>query len=359
MEIYNQKIYIGSELFKQGRELSRFEQLLVSWQVNFSKFCPSLGKILNSENEYNQLKRISFYLLGTVYSCIIYFFSIHQIELVSQEIKTAIFLTMTLLISTTMSYFMQIRCVLSLVVFNFASSAGKIMLTSYVIINILSGPIQNTVGNVNEMSESLKCQFAFNRNMSKMMKPRNRMSMDLMQTIQARTTELNEQQQEVSKLSNTIYRELNSSDSTKNQDSTQTRDQPTKSKQYYEKNMRRCEKPFQSAQKSCENIKSQMLETCRAGSYLGMALCPLTDLIYGKDCNVESLDKEGERNSKKMCESHLDESEFVGLDENLRLLGQVDAQFAGDVSIELGEYDTDFNKHKLLNKGAILKLQVI
>jgi hypothetical protein len=203
-----------------------------------------------------------------------------------------------------------------------------------------------------------------------MMKPRTRMNHDLMQRIQARTNQLNYQQKDIFEFTSQFHDEfnINSSEtnnsnnnekSTKNTNNVEKTQNQSKSKLYYEKNLDRCNKPIQNAQKSCVSMKKRMLEACSA-QFLGNILCPAGDFLYGKECDVESLVSKKAKNSPQICNHYLNESEFDGLDENAEHLNTLNEQFSGNVSVEFSDFDAiDLPKHKLLNKDSILKLQVL
>lgn len=110
------------------------------------------------------------FLIGTIFAWIIYFFAIYQIELLPMAIR-AMLLSCLVIISSVSMVFLpsSTRCFLTLIVFNFFASAGKIFLTSIVIKSILDGPVNNTMRNIEEMMLSVKCQTALVKNVGNSM----------------------------------------------------------------------------------------------------------------------------------------------------------------------------------------------
>lgn len=132
--------------------------------------------------------------VGILFAVVIYFLAIHQIDMIPLFVRKMLLTCFVLVTSLTMVFLPSTsRCFLTLVVFNFFSSAGKIFLTSIVLRSILHGSVNNTMRNIERTMASFKCQSDLVKNVGQMMNkrglaPKNRELEELRQVFKFNLT---------------------------------------------------------------------------------------------------------------------------------------------------------------------------
>lgn len=134
-----------------------------SWQLTFTEsILKSFARRLKLYGilSFIQASPILLYLVGTVFAFIIYSLSIDQVNILPSSMRRML-LSLLLLIMSSSFYFMPSasKCLSTLVVFNILVSACKLLLASIIFENIISGPIGNSIKNVNQIIDSLKCHY--------------------------------------------------------------------------------------------------------------------------------------------------------------------------------------------------------
>lgn len=179
-----EKVIFTSEVNKQGRELSWLERL-----TNFVRRRCCLFEIKSSH-----ARNILFIGLGVVYSIIIYAMTIYQVEELDPEIKSILFYVIAIVVTLGMGYIKGSRCLLTLIVFNFLTSSGKVFVSSQILIETLNGPTRNILDNLNELGQSFKCQFGMDESMLKTPQPTIKVQSAMNKIMAKKRDELNNMQ---------------------------------------------------------------------------------------------------------------------------------------------------------------------
>jgi len=160
-------VYDPEKIFENGRRISLAESLISFFKEVFNFLFPFLNAIFNSnKKQYEQLRQIFSFSLGTIYGILIYYFTIYQLDQVSESMNAILFSFILVVVSFMMTFNKESRCLMTLSTFNFVSSASKVILTSYIIANLLNGPVENTFNNLIELTESVRCQYELSKNIS-------------------------------------------------------------------------------------------------------------------------------------------------------------------------------------------------
>lgn len=118
-------------------------------------------------------RAIHLFLASTFYALSIYFLSIHQINTLPTRLRWMLFSFLLVVVTASMNLMQSSRCTLTLVVFNFLTSGGKILITSAILDSIVEGPVGNTAINVAQFGASVRCQYSVMKNLSKVMSETN------------------------------------------------------------------------------------------------------------------------------------------------------------------------------------------
>ena len=154
---------------RKFREIGFVEKLVNSFEKILSFLFPIASKILNSkQDEYKIIRSMLALVCGSFYTITIFYLTLYRIEGLSDSVKLSLFVILLVITSIGMVLFVQLRCVITLSVFNFISRAGRVMLTSYILINMLNGPIENTFKNIEELERSIVCQYRLMGSLSKL-----------------------------------------------------------------------------------------------------------------------------------------------------------------------------------------------
>ena len=132
------------------------------------------------------------------------------------SIKLVTFSMMVAIISIFMSCLVKFRCVMTLVLVNFVSSSGKIMLSSYILMGILNGPIVNTFDNANELGNSLMCQYNLFKNMSSISKSKFKAHSEFIESIFEIDKKVREDKKELTNLMDGFNTEFNTNEYVEN-----------------------------------------------------------------------------------------------------------------------------------------------
>jgi hypothetical protein len=163
-----------NNLFKKGRHLTFIEKKINNLQTKFNNFFPNLHLILNNNYEkFEHIHQISSFLIGILYGIGIYYFTIYQIEGLPVVISSIMLHLTVALTTVSMTFNRQVRCLMTLSTFNFLTSVLKIILTSFIISQLLHGPIENTFENAINLAETIKCHYELNKNFSTKAKQSN------------------------------------------------------------------------------------------------------------------------------------------------------------------------------------------
>lgn len=191
-------IYDPEQIFENGRDITFLESI-----INFAKkTCGYLFPIIDTAvnchpDHYKQLRQLVSFIIGSIYGFLIYYFTIYQIEGLTESLNAVLFSFILLTVSIGMTFNESVRCLMTLSTFNFLSSAGKVILTGYIITNLLNGPIDNTFSNLVSLTNSFKCQIELTKNFSDQMKSKPQKETDSGRIILDSQTEMNELNEDI------------------------------------------------------------------------------------------------------------------------------------------------------------------
>lgn len=244
-----------TRLNKEGRELNTIEILFNEIYNYFEKFFPSLASLLNCSNDdHKEYRSFLSFFIGTVYSLIIFHLSFNQIENLEQSQYVILFSFVVCVIPISMVFFTDIRCIIGLSVFNFLASSARVTLTSIILLNILNGPIQNTFRNGHELAESLNCQYALFKNITKISKTKEKSNKHLVNSFRENSQQLVGQNRKVVDLNREIHKELTSpleEETPSNHSSREEYRNNTEKHTYHQKNIERCGEILKSGKNAC------------------------------------------------------------------------------------------------------------
>lgn len=350
--------YSQSNLYKEGRGLFLAEKLLNKLKDILENFLPSVDAILNSnDNQYVILRSILAFFLGTLYSILLFYFSIYRIELDS-SIKTVTFSMMVAIISISMSCLVKFRCAMTLVLVNFVSSSGKIMLTSYILIGILNGPIVNTFDNVNELGNSVMCQYNLFKNMSSVSKSKFKAHSEFIKSIFEIDKKVREDKKELTNLMDGFNTEFSTNEHfgndakilalNKDYDLEPNQQQETNTHNddtfYYEKNLKRCMEILKQGEKGCIRNMNIMLKHC--------------DEDFCKDqnntCGYRHL-KNNTSNANE-CNKSIQEEHYRGVGKNTQQLKRLSEDFDESFNFSLN-YKLNLNEDVSYGKNRLVEMK--
>lgn len=164
-------IYETEELFNHGRNISIAENVINQIKKIFNLIFPIFKRIFDSPSDhFTHTRQILSFLASFIYSIIIFNLTISQIENLPDTLRTISFLLILIVVTIGMTFNESSRCLMSLSTFNFITSSFKVLLTTYIMTNLLNGPINTTMNNVVSLTNSFQCQLEFSRNLSKEIK---------------------------------------------------------------------------------------------------------------------------------------------------------------------------------------------
>ncbi len=186
-------VYDPEKIFENGRRISLAESLISFFKEVFNFLFPFLNAIFNSnKKQYEQLRQIFSFSLGTIYGILIYYFTIYQLDQVSESMNAILFSFILVVVSFMMTFNKESRCLMTLSTFNFVSSASKVILTSYIIANLLNGPVENTFNNLIELTESVRCQYELSKNISAEIKAKPKKEANMSKVILDSQADMNQ-----------------------------------------------------------------------------------------------------------------------------------------------------------------------
>lgn len=155
---------------KEGRDL-HFLENIINYLISRCKLkYPNIYKLCISNKK--PTKRIArtrsklAFLIGTFYGFTIFYLTVYQVNDMPYFMLILMLSLLTTIISIGMACFSGVRCIMTLIIFNFVTSAGKVMLTNHVISNMASGPINYTFINLRSTGASLICNYELFKNLT-------------------------------------------------------------------------------------------------------------------------------------------------------------------------------------------------
>jgi E3 ubiquitin-protein ligase DCST1 len=316
-----------SELRRRGAERESFTlERLLDWLDEALSFCcPQVySLLLSSPGELVLSRKMFSFLLGTVYSAIIYYLTLYQVDYLSDSTRLSFSTLVLIIISISMSFNERIRCIMTLSVFNFLSSAGKVILTSYVIYNLSNGPVRSIFENVNELGRSIACQQRLMKSLSDTgATSRLDIYKSLLFTVENHKSELDNDGAELFQLLATMDDEVQKDEPdwsllSKQQANANSSEQSTLgreldpttqdqiSERYYEKINNRCMRMYTNADNKCSKMINISLSNCEEQKKLGFTVeCPNSSYttVCSKLYNENLKEKCNESIARDMYES--------------------------------------------------------
>ena len=186
-------VYDPEQIFENGRRICFAETVISFFKEIFKILFPFFNSVFNSnKKQYEQLRQIFSFGLGTIYAILIYYFTIYQLDQVSQSMNAILFSVILVVVSFMMTFNKESRCLMTLSTFNFVSSASKVILTSYIIANLLDGPVENTFNNLIVLTESVRCQYDLSKNISAQLKAKPKKDANMSQVIMNSQSDMNQ-----------------------------------------------------------------------------------------------------------------------------------------------------------------------
>ncbi|CAF0972433.1 unnamed protein product [Brachionus calyciflorus] len=274
---------------------------------------------------------------------------------------------MLTIISLNMSTSPKFRCVMALVVFNFVSSSGKIILTGKVMKDIVKGPINNTFKNSAQAYQTAMCQYNVYKKVAEISKKRQEARRGFMDKFKLGIQQIKAKKQALNTLSNGIKNELTSEDDgsfskhklenfvKKNFDydfDVKIIKKPEKkgsyAQKYREKKIKNCIEIFKSGSNTCENGANLVSEENRGKTSL------FTLSISTDHCKMENT--ELKKNPRANCEDNVQQSDYNGMDNDLKNLDAVNRKlnenFDNDIKI-----NTKMTNKNIISKDSILSVK--
>jgi hypothetical protein len=253
----------------------------------------------SSSNNQESTRKLALFLFGMCYSTLICYLIIYRVQELTFTLKLALFVVVFVSIQFGMAFFVAFRCVMTLSVLSFGSNLGKLMLTSWIIVTLIDGPIQNTFSNLQQLSSSLVCQYNLLHNLTKMVKSKHRMQNDFIRLFKKSHSKMNQSGQNINVLLASIDSELNSYEETSNIHARQKRSSsisPSYQSVYLEKNVDRCASILRSGEKNCVKNFRTFKENCYDSSFWttvsGSAHCNLINIDdFKAKCSFANLTK--------------------------------------------------------------------
>lgn len=357
---------------QKSRQQSVPERLIHYGKQSLKQKFPTLNLLVNSSaNDYAN-KRLILYMIGTFYGLIIYALSINQIEDLSAELKTTLLASIVLITSTSLTFLPNVRCFISLVVFNLVSSAGKIAFTSLIITSILDGPVHNTVFNLKQFHASFQCQNELLKNISTLSKSSFKVKKQFLDDVKHAQRDLYTQKTQLSSLIHSLNDELNTQSkqqhklesflnsnfdydfaSVSKSESKRGTGQPDdlasferdlKNRQllYYEKNIERCLKILKEGELNCQ---------------LGLRVDYSSDQDLADECKVQNMAKFEGKNATQVCRQHFSNVSYEGFGETSFRLANLDEQFDKNFDLNVN-FKYNLKQNRIVNRHKLIQLQV-
>lgn len=324
------------------------------------------------------LRILLFYLIGSFYSVIIFYFSIDRLENVELQLKSMFFFIMLSLVSVNMAMTTKLRCIMTLIVFNIISSSGKLITTKSLAIDITNGPIDNTFKNTQQVLMSIKCHYNLYKKVQKISKQRQKRKKNFFQKFKIAFEGVKQKKASVMNLIGDIKNELGQNQSQhrlinylkKNQSQNRslnyldefiwdydfetfgpkinTDNGRKKSEVYYEKKINQCKEIFKSGNDNCQNGGAVFKKTCEDNKFW-INIC--SNLEKSDHCNMEKT--ELKKSPQEVCQDQISIKDYQNLDNDLDELNSVEEQMKNlesDFQIDLQTPNTTLVSNDSLYK---------
>lgn len=147
-------------IFDFGRGLNSVENAFNNIKRLTRTNFPYVYKMITSPHtDYRFAKSVLCFFIGTIYALILWYLTISQLDQLNKNQKMLIAAVYLLFISVGMTFFVQMRCIMTLSIAKFISDAGRSILVVYLLINIFcsGGPADIMIKNTQELSRSILC----------------------------------------------------------------------------------------------------------------------------------------------------------------------------------------------------------
>lgn len=281
------------------------------------------------------LRILIFYFIGSFYSLIIFYFSIYRLENVVSEFKSMLFFVMLSLISVNMTMTIKLRCIMTLIVFNFISSSGKLITTKSLATDIVNGPIENTFKNTQQILKSIKCHYNLYKKVEKISRQRQKRKKNFFQKFKMAFDDVRRKKAPVMQLIGNIKKELghdqtnhrlvNYLNEYKDYDFKSfgpKKKTPVGNKKdmiYYEKKINQCQEIFKSGNVNCNNGADEFKRACQHNKFWA-DIC--SNLERSDHCNMKNT--ELNKSPKEACKDHISRDDYKNLDNDLNELDAVE-----------------------------------
>lgn len=152
-----------------GRELHFIEKILNRLSAIENPWTDEIKTIVFSNSTAKKVKRIRkllAFLIGIIYGLIIFALTIYQITDLPESLKILICILLIAINSVGMASMKGLRCFMTLIIFNFLTSAGKVLVTTEIMKNLNNGPINHTIENTKSLVQSLICNYELFKNLT-------------------------------------------------------------------------------------------------------------------------------------------------------------------------------------------------
>ena len=181
---------------QEGRALSFIETVFNKLLCLIQRHLPNVYEVVlenrnpNPSESVQSLRNRLAFIVGTVYGLLIYWLTINQITELPRHLRALMCLFTSTFIAINMYLSVSMRCVMSLLVFNLLTSAGKLTLTSMLVQNLSRGPVNNTIVNLNNLGTSLHCKYNLFRNLTNLGAQQAKLNGNILKKIFAFNPEL-------------------------------------------------------------------------------------------------------------------------------------------------------------------------
>jgi hypothetical protein len=346
-----------NEIIKEGRELSYIEILINSSIIIFKYLFPNFFKFITcSYNEYRFCRKLLSFIIGTLYGLVIYYLTINSLDQLSEITKQCLAIFIITIISIGMAFIPNVRCVMTLATFNFVSSAAKIMLTSYIFVNLLNGPIENTLKNTNELTKSVTCQLNTFRNLTNNNQLKFNHQREMIEDMDKTEIDLNHNRNHVNSLINDIKNELIIKKEKKRyfDDSeydfsignelitNASNDNKSRQEEFYQENKKNCEENFQNSYDICSNEEKKVNERIK-------------ELDWNSGIFVNEMESSPcDKNLIQICKNQIKQNDYNGLDKDLDNLDISETLIKSSNFDPNLEYEFNMKDNSLTSKEKIV-----
>jgi E3 ubiquitin-protein ligase DCST1 len=379
LKMRKKRIINFRQIFKRGRELSHIEYLLNGVKSFSRNHFTVLSELLFSkDDDYSLTRSIISFMNGTIYGVAIYYFTIYQIEGLSKTIHLLLLSIILSICSIGMSMFAQMRCIMTLSIFNFTTSGVRLIVTGYLITNILNGPVNLIIKNSQALTDSVSCQINLMSNLSNINIETVSTNKNLLETVKQNHVKLKNDSMGISNMLATMKdeyylpdfkRDFNDKKNLKITDFNYEYESPVEtttkkssveyeeeSKQidnnYYQKNIDRCIEMFVSGEKNCNNTLRASQETTSGNiidKQAGKQIFQTAEFL--NTCNIKV-----NQSYQKRCEEKYKRNNTEGVGNDSLILNEINSDFSQSFEIEFNDtYDIKENKKLVQQRYKIIK----